>query len=281
MAAVCNFAGATAMLGYGSRVAVSVYEIAGLSWEVQNASAALTAAMTTTVLWALVALYFGLPTSESHALLAALSGAAVNLCGISALNGEQWLVVAAGLLLSTVPVIFAANKLSAVLMHSNISETQFKRYQILGAALSSFAHGAQDGQKFAGVFTVAAVLASKNHLHEVTVPIWTAAISALLISLGMLMGGKKIIKSVCNLASEKPSANFAADLAAGGTLVVLSVLGVPVSTTHAKTMALIGAGGNVAKVKTTLLAMVSAWLLTFPVCAVVGYLLTAMFKGLL
>ena len=282
LAAVCNFLGAAAMMLFGNPVAVSVYSIAGLGrLSGDSAGSTLTAAMLSVVIWSLFALYCGIPTSESHALLAGLTGAAVARVGLSAFNKAEWLKVLFGLFISTVPVLYAAAALSRFLDRrlgrSRRSEAVFGKLQIAGAAVSSFAHGAQDGQKFAGVMTLAAAVCLKNDGSDVSVPLWTAAFSAGVISLGMLLGGRRIIKSFDSFASQKSSDGFAADVTAAAALVAMSFFGIPASTTHAKTVAVLGAsvprhkrlsgGGAVLK-------MTFFWVLTFPVCAALGYLLS-------
>lgn len=277
-AAVCNFLGAAAMGLLGSSVAVGVYSISGLGSAGDNALCALIAAVFSVVLWSLVALRFGLPTSESHALFAGLTGSGIALQGLSAVNGAEWLKVLLGIALSTLPVAvlayLAARLLKAL---TDIPALTFKRLQLLGAMLSSFAHGAQDGQKFAGILTLAAVLGSGVKGQTVAVPLWTAMVSAAVISLGTLIGGKRIIKRFGSLAPKDPAAGFASDLVSAVVLTVLSAVGLPASTTHAKSSAVIGAGRFDAQTKqdtATLRSMVLAWVLTFPISAALGFIIT-------
>lgn len=281
MAAVCNFAGAAAMMAAGNKVAVSIYEISGLSPGGRGSGRAFAAAMAAVVIWSLFALYFGLPTSEGHALMAALAGAAARIGSPDAFDGALWATVACGVFLSTVPTALAsaavAGGIERLIAKKRVSGFRLKKLQVTGAALTCFAHGAQDGQKFAGVFTVAAALCMRAPEKTVTVPLWTAILSALLISSGMLLGGKKIVKSMGAYTPAEPAACIAADITASSVLILLSAAGIPVSTTHAKVSSLMGADLSKRRGSGRCLSLyfrtAAVWLLTFPACAALGFLL--------
>ena len=278
MSAVCNFFGAVTMCAFGSSVAVNIYSISGLSSAEGDVLPALASAVMSVVIWSLLALYFGLPTSESHALMAALSGSAIALGEFSAFNGVEWLKALLGIVLSTLPVV-AVSYFVAKMFKSQIKlpEASFKKLQVLGAALSSFSHGAQDGQKLAGVLTLTAVLGSKARPDKLMIPMWTVLVSALVISLGTLLGGQKIIKTFKSFAPTDPATGFASDLVSAVCLTVLSAVGLPASTTHAKSSAVFGAGRvdrTSGKDNESARKMVLAWVLTFPICAVLAWIFT-------
>ncbi len=278
LSAVCNFLGAVTMAFMGSSVAISLYSISGLDSVKSHALTAVTASFIAVVLWALFALRFGLPTSESHALMAALSGSAVAVQGFSAINGTEWLKALLGILLSTVPVMavafFVAN---AFKLKSTLSKSTFKKLQVVGAALSSFSHGAQDGQKLAGVLALTAALCTSGEYSTVKVPLWTVLTSAFVISLGTLLGGREIIKRFKEFAPTDPKAGFSSDLVSAVGLVVLAAFGLPASTTHAKSSAVLGAGlcdRRLSDQLKSFKSMALVWVLTFPASAVLGFLLT-------
>lgn len=278
LSAVCNFFGAGAMALGGSSVAVSLYSISGLGEVKDHALTAVTASFISVVLWALLALKLGLPTSESHALMAALSGSAVAVQGLSAINGTEWLKALLGILLSTVPVtvvtFLAAN---AFKRQSALTDSTFKKLQVVGAALSSFSHGAQDGQKLAGVLALTSVLCANTQADRIGVPIWTVLTSALVISLGTLLGGRKIIKRFSEFAPDDPKSGFGSDLVSAVSLCILAALGLPASTTHAKSSAVLGAGltnRRLSEQVRSFKSMAVVWLLTFPVSAALGFVLT-------
>ena len=278
ISAVCNFLGAVTMCVFGSSVAVNIYNISGLPSAGEKTLPALTAAVVAVSVWSLAALYFGLPTSESHALMAALSGSAIAVGGFSTFNGAEWLKVLLGIVLSTLPVV-AVSYFVAKLFKSKIKlpETTFKKLQVLGAALSSFSHGAQDGQKLAGVLTLAAVLGLQTQSANVKIPLWTVVVAALVISFGTLLGGRKIINTFKEFAPTDPSLGFGSDLVSAVCLTILSAVGLPASTTHAKSSAVFGAGKvdhTQNKDNKAARQMVFAWVLTFPICAVLAWVFT-------
>ncbi len=280
LSAVCNFLGGVAMCFWGNSVAVSIYEIANVNGETDNFLPALIAAIVTVVLWSLIALKLGLPTSESHALLAALSASGVAVAGFSTVNLYEWLKVAVGLILTTYPLCVLSYFVTKwVDRFLELGDSTFKKLQVLGAMMSSFAHGAQDGQKFAGVLAVA--LSLNRHIahatDSVSVPLWAVVLSAGMITLGTFLGGRKIIDSIDTFAPKNPSQGFSADLTSAVTLSVLSILGIPAATTVAKTMAIVGAGSVNSKHdkgNRTQKSMYFAWGLTFPICAVLSYFLS-------
>lgn len=282
LSAICNLFGGIVMCFFGNSVAVSISEFVKLEGEIDKLLPALQGAVIAVVLWSLIALKFGLPTSESHALFSALSASGVAVMGFSAINITEWLKVAVGLLLTTYPLVvlsyFVAKWVERLLA---LGDNTFKKLQVFGAMLSSFAHGAQDGQKFAGVLAVA--LSLNRHFHStdaVSVPFWAVALSAGMITLGTFLGGRKIVNSIETFAPKNSSQGFSADCTSALTLSILSFLGIPAATTVAKTMAIVGAGKaqrQQNKEKTTLKFMVVTWVLTFPVCAVLSYLLTKVF----
>lgn len=278
LSAVCNFLGAVAMCFFKSSVAVNMFNISGLSSAGNNTLTALASATLAVVVWSLAALYFGLPTSESHALMAALSGSAVAVGGFSTVNGTEWLKALLGIVLSTLPVAFVSFWVANVFKSQlRLPQSTFKKLQVVGAALSSFSHGAQDGQKLAGVLTIAAVLCSADKTPTVAVPLWTVVVSAAVISLGTLLGGRKIIKTFKTFAPADPSLGFASDLVSAVCLTVLSAVGLPASTTHAKSSAIFGAGradGTQRDSLSPIKGLVLAWVLTFPVCGILAWIFT-------
>lgn len=282
LSAVCNFLGGLVVCLLGNSVAVSISEFIKLEGQTDKLLPALQGAVITVVLWSLIALKFGLPTSESHALFSALSASGVAVMGFSTINVAEWLKVIIGLILTTYPLVvssyFVTQWVDKFLV---LGDNTFKKLQVFGAMLSSFAHGAQDGQKFAGVLAVALSLNRHNSsTNAVIVPFWAVVLSAGMITLGTFLGGRKIVNLIDTFAPKNSSQGFSADFVSAVTLSVLSVLGIPAATTVAKTMAIVGAGGVNSKYdkgNRTQKLMYFAWGLTFPICAVLSYLLTKVF----
>ena len=289
MAAVFNFLGVLVMTLLSPKVAETIYNMVDFGSNAHEASIALSAAMFAIVVWAVLAWAFGIPTSESHALIAGITGSAIamhnNLDGV---NGAEWGKVLFGLVFSLVigfALGYAVTKLIQRLcrrMNYRKANGFFDKGQVVAAAGTAFMHGAQDGQKFMGVFLLGLALAQGNvSPGAVNVPVWLMILCSLVMACGTSIGGMKIIKSVgMDMVKLEKYQGFAADNSATAGLLVCSVTGMPVSTTHAKTSAIMGVGAakrmravnwSVAK------EMVFTWILTFPGCGLIGFLMTKLF----
>lgn len=290
MAAFFNFLGVFVMTIISKSVVETISNMVDFGTDIKASTVALCAALFAIVIWATATWYFGIPTSESHALIAGLSGAAIAYHGnLNGINPDQWIKVIFGLLLSTFLGFFlgwAIAKLIELIFKGTDRRKvnrHFKNAQIGAAATMSFMHGAQDGQKFIGVFLIGMYMA-KGQPTPVSfeVPVWLMLFTSALMGLGTSIGGYKIIKSVgLDMVKLETYQGFAADTAASISLLLASVFnGLPVSTTHAKTTAIMGVGASkrIRSVNWGIVKdMVLAWVLTFPGCALVGYLTTKLF----
>ena len=289
MAAVFNFLGVFIMSSINATVAQTITKMVDFGTNSHEAIVALSAALFAIVVWATLAWWFGIPTSESHALIAGLTGGAIALHGgLSGVNGGEWVKVLYGLVISVV-LGFALGWLVCrlvVLLFRRVerkyTERIFRVAQIFGAACMSFMHGAQDGQKFMGVILLALFLVNgQSPDTAVQMPVWLMLLCSIIMGLGTSIGGKKIIKSVgMDMVKLEKYQGFSADIAASLSLLFSSVFGIPVSTTHAKTTAIMGVGAvnrlsaiNFSVVKD----MALTWLLTFPGCGLIGYLMAKLF----
>lgn len=289
MAAVMNFAGVFVMTAINATVAETIYNMVDFGGETHQSLIALCAAMFAIVAWAVAAWYFGIPTSESHALIAGLSGAAIALQnGLGGINGAEWIKVIYGLVLSTL-LGFGLGWLSA-----KLTETVFRRVdrrktgtffrwaQIAGGGAMAFMHGAQDGQKFMGVFLLGVFLSQgKSDVTSFTIPVWLMVLCSVVMALGTSIGGYRIIKSVgMDMVKLEKYQGFSADLAGAACLMISSFSGLPVSTTHTKTTAIMGVGAarRMSSVNWGVVReMMLAWILTFPGCGIIGYLMSKLF----
>lgn len=292
MAAVFNFLGVFVMTMVNASVAATIYKMVDFGGDSKEALVALCASLFAIVVWATAAWWFGIPTSESHALIAGISGAAIALHGgLEGINGAEWIKVVYGLGLSTV-LGFAFGWCAVKIiewickgMDRRKTLGFFKNGQVAGGAAMAFMHGAQDGQKFMGVFMLGIFLANgQADVNDFQIPIWLMILCSAVMALGTSIGGYRIIKAVgMDMVKLEKYQGFAADLAGAGCLLLSSVTGIPVSTTHTKTVAIMGVGAarrlsnvNWGVVK----EMVLTWVLTFPGCGLIGFLMAKLFMWL-
>lgn len=276
LAAVCNFAGVCCVTAVNASVAETVYSIASFSGGARAASVALSAGMAGVVIWAVVCWRWGIPTSESHALVAGITGAAVALEGdLSCVHWGSWGKVLLGLLLSTAAGFWCGQMAGRAARGWRGSERLFRNLQLPGAAATAFFHGAQDGQKFLGVFLLGvALVQGRQDEQTFVVPLWLLVFCAGGMALGTGMGGRRIIDTVGReMVTLSPREGFACDVAGVGCLLAATVLGLPVSTTHTRTAALLGVGsaGRTGADWRVAGTIALAWGLTFPGCAVLGW----------
>ncbi len=292
MAAVFNFLGILVMTAINKTVAETIYNMVDFGDNAHEALVALCAAMVAIVLWAVLAWVFGIPTSESHALIAGISGAAIAMHGgLSGINGSEWVKVLYGLLLSTVLGFlmgYAVVKLIEILFRNvdrRAAAGGFQKAQIGGAAAMAFMHGAQDGQKFIGVFLLGMALAQGNaHATSFEIPFWLILLCSVVMGLGTSVGGYRIIKAVgMDMVKLEKYQGFAADAAGALCLLLSSLTGIPVSTTHTKTTAIMGVGAarRLRSVNWGVVGeMVLTWVLTFPGCGLIGFVMAKIFVAI-
>lgn len=289
MSAIFNFFGVLVMTMFNATVAMTIKNMVNFDGDTHEAMIALCAALFAIVIWAVAAWYFGIPTSESHALIAGLSGAAIALHGgFSGINGAEWVKVLYGLLLSTALGFisgFLVCKLTGFLFQ-NADRRKTNRFfagaQIFGGAAMSFMHGAQDGQKFMGVLILCVCLMNGSDTAvSVVPPVWMMLLCSVVMGVGTSIGGKKIIKSVgMDMVRLEKYQGFSADLASAGCLLLSSLFGIPVSTTHTKTTAIMGVGAvkRLSAINYKVVwDMVLTWVLTFPGCGLIGYIMAKLF----
>ncbi len=239
------------------------------------------AAMVGIVLWSCLAYYMGgIPTSESHALVAGLAGAGLATAGPSVLLWEGWSKVFIGLLFSTFLGFFGGLVIMLLLYRifyrsrPGTVRIIFGRLQVLSAAFMSFSHGSNDGQKFIGVFTLALVLGGV--LPEFHVPLWVILLCAITMGIGTALGGWKIIRTMgMRLTKLEPVHGFAAETSAALVIEAASRLGIPLSTTHTIGTSMMGVGSiqRFSAVRWGVAGeIIVAWVLTFPACGLIAYL---------
>ncbi len=291
MSAICNFFGVLIMTHINASVASTISNMVDFGGDTTMALIALCAALFSIVFYSVGASIFGIPTSESHSLIAGLTGAAIALGGAGGVNMNEWIKVIYGLVMSLLfgfAIGWATAKVVTVIcagLDRRRTDTFFKYAQIFGAATMSFMHGAQDGQKFIGVLFLGVAFASgQPDVAGAIIPVWLMVLCSATMGLGTSVGGEKIIKSVgMDMVKLEKYQGFSADLSSSLCLLVMTVLGIPVSTTHTKTSAIMGVGAvrrlsaiNFGVVKDMMLT----WIFTFPGCGIISYAMAKLFMFL-
>ena len=289
MAAVCNFVGLAAITMISSAVAATIFKMVDFGGDNHAALVALAAAMVAIIVWGVTAWYFGIPTSQSHSLIAGITGAAIALQGgLAGVNGAEWMKVVYGLVISTV-LGFGTGWLFTRMIKRLCrgadrvkANSFFKWAQIVSGAGVAVLHGAQDGQKFLSLCMLGIMLAMTGQSGgDVTFPFWLIILVSATMALGTAVGGRKIIKSVgMDMVKMEQYQGFAACLSACFCIGLATFTGLPVSTTHTKTTAIMGVGAekSLRNVKWGLAGrMVGTWVLTFPGCGLLAFAFTQLF----
>ena len=293
LSAAFNFLGVLIMTHINSAVASTISNMVDFGSNTQEAIIALCAALFSIVVYSVGASFFGIPTSESHSLIAGLTGAAIAIHGsLAGVNGAEWVKVIYGLVLSLVLgfasgwVLCKLVTLVCYRMNRRKTDRFFQGAQIFGAAAMSFMHGAQDGQKFIGVlFLGMAFHNGQTSVVGMAIPVWLMLLCSCVMGVGTSVGGEKIIKSVgMDMVKLEKYQGFSADLSAAFCLLLSSVFGIPVSTTHTKTSAIMGVGAvkrlsaiNFGVVKDMMLT----WVFTFPGCGLISFIMAKIFMAIL
>ena len=276
-AAFFNF---VAAFGFGVAVATTIGKGIVLPEVVDNAI--IFAALAAAFLWDVITWHYGLPSSSSHALIAGFAGAGLAKGGWAVLVPEGLTRVATFIVVSPVVGFILGMVFMVIALHSVQHASPagvdrvFRRMQLFSAAAYSLGHGTNDAQKTMGV--IAVLLFTNHYLGEhFYVPLWVVLICHAAIALGTLFGGWRIVRTMgLGLTALQPIGGFCAETAGAIALVGSATLGIPVSTTHTITGAIIGVGSTrrLSAVRWGLATnVVWAWILTIPCTAAIAYIL--------
>jgi len=276
LAAIFNFAGAATGLEVARTIGKGILVPEAISY------LTVIAALAAVIVWGGVATYLGLPVSVTHSFITGLAAAGAATVGIGAI---QWNVMQR--VLSSVvaaPVLgFIGGFVLMVILFWVFRQSAparmrviFSRLQWFTAAFLAYSHGKNDGQMPIGVMTMALVIYTGQSSLWDGIPWWVIALSALSISTGMAFGGWRVIRTIgFKVTALQPVHGFAANLSAAAVIEGASYLGIPVSTTHCAGTAIMGVGATIrfSAVRWGVAGnIVIAWVLTFPICAGLGYL---------
>jgi PiT family inorganic phosphate transporter len=238
------------------------------------------------VIWGSVAVYLKLPISKSHGLISGLGGAAVQEVGFGAIVLDGWRKVFEGMGTSLLSGFFFAFLIMTALLwifhaaNPSMMRRHFGRLQIGSSAFMAWSHGTSDGQKAMGAMALALTLYHGRSAEGFEVPVWIIVLAAATIGISTLAGGWRIIKTLgMGITHLETYQGFSAETSAATTLAVTAHFGIPVSTTHTIGSAIMGVGATrrLSAVRWGIAYnIVAAWVLTFPACFVLGYLMSAL-----
>lgn len=247
------------------------------------------AALLAAIIWDLITWWFGLPTSSSHALIFSIIGASVAIHGLD-------VVILAGLQKTSFGIVYSPAvaflvgylimlALYWILRNASFGGVQrvFGRLQILSSAYMAYSHGGNDGQKTMGVIALAlAAYGAVPTGDAFYIPDWVKVVCAVAIGIGTATGGWRIMKTMgTRITSLTPVQGFAAETTAGTVIEIATRFGVPISTTHAISGAILGVGSTrrLSAVRWGIAGrIVSAWVLTIPGCFVFGWVFAQLFR---
>jgi len=274
MAAVLNFFGALISTHVATTVGKGIVDPAYVSQVI------VLSALVGAIFWDLLTWYYGIPASSSHALIGGLIGAVISARGLDPL---QWAGISKILVAIVVsPTIGAISAFALIVIvywsfrkvHPSPLNRQFRKAQVVSAALMAFSHGSNDAQKSMGIIALA--LFSHGAISTFHIPGWVILSCATVMGLGTAMGGWRIIKTVGkDLVDLKPVHGCCAEVAGAGVIMVATFLGIPISTTHVITAAIMGVGMSQGRKKVNWgvgARIVWAWILTIPASAATAYL---------
>jgi len=276
MAAVLNFGGAL----LGTQVATTIAK--GIADSQFVVPAVIVAALLSAITWNLITWWFGIPSSSSHALVGGLAGGVVAQAGRGALHTTKLKEVGIFLVVSPVVGFFIAMVLILVILWivrrqaGHKVNVAFRKLQLISAGAMAFTHGTNDAQKAMGIIALALITYGKLEAHSarVDVPVWVKLACACAMGLGTMSGGWKIIRTMgTKIVKLRPIHGFAAETAAAIVLFATAHFGIPVSTTHVISGAIMGVGAsmNVSAVRWGVAGnILVAWILTIPVSALLA-----------
>jgi PiT family inorganic phosphate transporter len=276
MSATANFLGALTGTAVATTIAKGIATIPGGD----AGQIVVCAALVGAIAWNLLTWRLGIPSSSSHALIGGLIGSAIAAVGVSSLNLQGiYDKVLFPLVASPILGVLVGFSLMVILLnvfrkaHPKRINDRFRRLQLVSAAFMAFSHGSNDAQKTMGIVTLA--LVAGGIIPEPIVPLWVILLAATAMSLGTAAGGWRIMKTMGQkVVKLDPVHGFAAETTAATIILGASHFGMPVSTTHVISSAIIGVGASdrFSAVRWGVAGnIVTAWVLTIPASAAVAW----------
>jgi PiT family inorganic phosphate transporter len=289
LASFCNFAGAATGLEVAKTIGKEILDPAIIrSLPVVTAFLILIAALAAVIIWGTIATRLGLPVSVSHSFVTGLAAAGIAVMGSGVVKWDVLERIGASVAIAPVLGFIGGFVLMVVLLwvfrRSAPARMRviFSRLQWLTTAFLAYSHGKNDGQMPIGIITFALVIYTGQVGLWDNIPLWVIIVSALAISSGIAMGGWRVISTVgMKITALQPIHGFATQASAATVIEIASRLGIPVSTTHCATAATMGVGATkrLSAVRWGVTRnIVLAWVLTFPICGVLGWIIASLLK---
>ena len=282
LAAFCNFAGTATGLEVAETIGKGILDPEAISYLV------VFSALATVIAWGTIATRFGLPVSISHSFVTGLAAAGIAVAGREAVVWSVLQRIGVSVVAAPTLGFIGGFALMVVLLWAfrrsapSRMRVVFSRLQWLTTAFLAYSHGKNDGQMPIGVITMALVIHTGRVELWDNIPLWVIIVSASAISLGIAMGGWRVIKTVgMKITALQPIHGFATQASAATVIEIASRLGIPVSTTHCATAATMGVGATrrLSAVRWGITRnIVIAWVLTFPICGALGWAIASLLK---
>ncbi len=273
LASFMNFLGAMTFTGVAKTISDDIVYTERLP---DQGTVVILAALIAAITWNLITWYFGIPSSSSHAIIGSIAGAAIAAGGFSMVKLDGLMEIIKALLFSPLLAfglgftIYSIFKFAFKNFNLSKSNNNFRKMQILTAALQSYSHGTNDAQKSMGIITMALVAGGYQEAGS-DVHIWVQIACATAMGIGTSVGGWKIIKTIGGkIMKIKPVSGVAADLSSAAIIFGATLIHLPVSTTHVISSSILGVGSahRVRGVKwTTAKTMLITWVITLPISA--------------
>lgn len=281
LASIMNFLGALSFSGVAKTISK---DILADPYKLHNGGIVIICALVSAISWNLLTWYFGLPSSSSHTLIGSLAGAAIAAAGFQSIQLEGFLKILKALIMSPFLafivgfIILSVFKLMFKKMPMHKMNNGFRKTQILTVCLQAYTHGTNDAQKSMGIITLALMATQMQTGNDIQ--LWVKISCALAMTIGTSIGGWRIIKTVgTKIMKIRPISGVSSDLASAAVIFGASHFGLPVSTTHVISSAIMGVGTayRPRSVKwETAKRIVATWIITIPISAVIAGLLYAL-----
>ncbi|MFJ8267501.1 anion permease [Peribacillus asahii] len=281
-AGVLNFIGALVSQAVAKSIGGKIAD----PFEIENGLLIVIAALIAAIFWNLLTWYYGIPSSSSHTLIGSVAGAVIFGSGLNSINWEGFTDIIKALIISPF-LAFAAGFILMKILENIFKNANphratrgFRGFQIVASGLAAFSHGGNDGQKTMGIIVFA--LVAGGYQATLDVPFWVQVTCAATIGLGTMIGGMRIIKTVARrIFKVQPINGFAADLTSFLVLQSATTLGLPVSTTHVSSSAILGVGAS-KRIRGVnwgvAIRIVTTWVITLPISALIAGLVIIIIK---